>query len=64
MARRARDSVELGQRFKQNSVAWEVVRVSPVHGIPYAEIVKVGDRTEAKLISVSALYEGSDFTQE
>ncbi len=64
MAHRARDGVKLGQRFKQNSIVWEVVRVSPVHGILYAEIVKVGDRTEAKLISVSALYEGSNFTQE
>ncbi len=64
MARRARNGVELGQRFKQNSVVWEVVRVSPVHGIIHAEIVKVGDRTEAMMISVGALYEGSDFTQE
>ena len=64
MARRARDVVEPGQRFKQNSVVWEVVRVRPVHVIPHAEIVKVRDRTETKLISVSSLFEGSDFTQE
>ncbi len=64
MAQRARNVVELGQRFKNNSLVWEVVRVRSVHGNPHAEIVKVGDRTEAKLISVSALFEGSDFTQE
>ncbi len=64
MARRARDVVELGQRFKHNSLVWEVVRVRSVHGIPHAVIVNVRDRTEDKLISVSTLVEGSDFTQE
>ncbi len=64
MARRAKNVVELGQRFKQYRAVWEVVRVRPVHGISHAEIVKVRDRTETKLISVGALVEGSDFTQE
>ena len=64
MAHRARDVVELGQRFKHNSLVWKVVRVRSVRGIPHAVIVNVRDRTEDKLISVSALLEGPDFTQE
>ena len=64
MARRVRDVVELGQRFKRSSVVWEVMRISPIYGIPHAEIMKVGYPTEVKLISVSALLESSDFTQE
>ena len=64
MARRVRDVVELGQRFKRSSVVWEVMRISPIYGIFHAEIMKVGYPTEVKLISVSALLESSDFTQE
>jgi hypothetical protein len=48
----------------QNNVAWEVSRVTPVDGILHAEIVKVGDTTERKLISVRALIEGFDLQPE
>lgn len=60
MARGSRASVEPGQRFMQNNVAWEVSRVTPVGDILHAEIVKVGDATVRKLISVRALIEGFD----
>ena len=58
MARGSRASVEPGQRFMQNNVAWVVSRVTPVGDILHAEIVKVGDATVRKLISVRALIEG------
>ena len=64
MARRVQNVVELGQRFKKTWDVWEVVRVRPVHGLPHAVIVNVRDRTEDKLISVSTLLEGSEFTPE
>ncbi len=44
----------------QNNVAWEVSRVTPVGDTLHAEIVKVGDATVRKLISVRALIEGFD----
>ncbi len=55
MARNVRSDVEPGQRFKQNGVAWEVVELRSLNGIPHVRIVRVGDPTELKLISVSAL---------
>ncbi len=61
MARGARADVEPGQRFEQNGAVWEVAGVSSIHGIPHANIVKVRDPIERKLISVSALLERSDF---
>lgn len=48
----------------QNNVAWVVSRVTPVGDILHAEIVKVGDATVRKLISVRALIEGFDLQPE
>ncbi len=64
MARNVRSDVELGQRFKQNGVAWEVVELCSLSGIPHVRVVRVGDPTELKLISVSALLEYYDFALE
>ncbi len=64
MARNVRSDVEPGQRFKQNGVAWEAVELRSLNGIPHVRIVRVGDPTELKLISVSALLERYDFPLE
>ena len=64
MARNVRSDVEPGQRFKQNGVAWEVVELRSLNGIPHVRIVRVGHPTELKLISVSALLERYDFALE
>ncbi len=64
MARYVRSDVEPGQRFKQNGVAWEAVEFCSLNGIPHVRIVRVGDPTELKLISVSALIERYEFTLE
>ncbi len=64
MARNVRSDVEPGQRFKQNGVAWEAVELCSLNGIPHVQIVRVGDPTELKLISVSALLERYEFTLE
>ncbi len=64
MARNVRSDVEPGQRFNQNGVAWEVVELCSLNDIPHVRIVRVGDPTELKLISVSALLERYDFALE
>ena len=64
MARNVRSDVEPGQRFKQNGVAWEAVKLCSLNGIPHVRIVRVGDPNELKLISVSALLERYEFTLE
>ena len=64
MARNVRSDVEPGQHFKHNGVAWEVVELRSLNGIPHVRIVRVGDSTELKLIALSALLERYDFTLE
>ncbi len=59
-----RSDVEPGQRFKYSGVAWEVVELCSLSGIPHVRIVRVGDPNELKLISVSALIERYDFALE
>lgn len=53
--------IQPGQWFQQNRIVWEVDNCITVHGIPHAKLLKVGDRTESKLIAVRALYERYDF---
>ena len=64
MARNVRSDVEPGQRFKYSGVAWEVVELCSLNGIPHVRIVRVGDPNELKLIAVSALLERYDFALE
>ena len=64
MARDAHSDIQPGQCFKQSGIAWEVVDFSPVNNIPHVQIMKVGDPTERKLISVSALRDGYDLAPE
>ncbi len=64
MARNVRSDVEPGQRFIHNGVAWEVVELRSLNGIPHVRIVRIGDPTELKLISVSALLERYDLALE
>ena len=64
MARNVRSDVEPGQCFKQNGVAWEVVEFCSLNAIPHVRIVRVGDPTELKLISVSAFLERYDLALE
>ena len=63
MAREVRSAAP-GQRFKQNNVAWEVAELGSIEGFPHVQIVKVGDPTARKLISVSALLDGYDIVPE
>lgn len=58
MANQIHSDPPLGQKFLLNTHAWEVIDVKAVNGIPHVQIVKVGDPTERKLISVSALFDG------
>ncbi len=44
-----------GQCFKQQSIVWEIVKISSFNNIPHVQIMQVGDPTERKLISVSSL---------
>ena len=55
MARDANSDIQPGQCFKQNGIAWEVVKFTSVHGIPHVQIMKADDPTEHKLISVRTL---------
>ena len=64
MADNEQSGVEPGQRFKQNSVEWEVVDSSSINGLPHAHIMKVGNPTERKLISVSTLRDSYDLVTE
>ncbi len=64
MARDVRSDVEPGQRFKHNGVAWEVVELCSLNGIPHVPIVRVSDPNELKLISVSAFLERYDIALE
>ncbi len=64
MARNVRSDVEPGQRFKKNAVVWEAVELCSLNGIPHVRIVRIGDPTELKLISASALLERYDLALE
>ncbi len=55
MARDAHSDIPPGQRFKQNGIVWEVVKITTFNNIPHAQIMQVGDPTERKLISVAAM---------
>ena len=64
MARDAHSDIPPGQRFKQNGIAWEVVKFTSVHGIPHVQIMKADDATEHKLISVRTLRDSYDLAPE
>ncbi len=64
MARDAQSDIQPGQRFKQNGIAWEVVDFTSCNGIPHVRIMKVGDPTERKLISVRTLRDGYDLAPQ
>ena len=64
MARDANSDIQPGQCFKQNGIAWEVVKFTSVHGIPHVKIMKVDDPTEHKLISVRTLRGDYDLAPE
>ncbi len=64
MADNEQSGIETGQRFKQNSVEWEVVEFSSINGLPHVQIMKVGNPTERKLISVSTLRDSYDLVPE
>jgi hypothetical protein len=54
----ARREVQPGQRFQQtdSSSVWEVMDLTKDgEGIPHARLIRVGDSTAVKMISVSAL---------
>ena len=55
MALGALFDIQTGQCFKQNSIVWEVVKITSFNDIPHVQIMQVGDPTERKLISVSTL---------
>lgn len=55
MTRVKHTDLQPGQRFQRDRVAWEVVDLASANGIPHVQIVKVGNPTECKLISVRAL---------
>ena len=64
MADNEQSGIETGQRFKQNSVEWEVVEFGSINGLPHVQIMKVGNPTERKLISVSTLRDSYDLVRE
>ena len=64
MARNAHSDLQPGQLVKQGGIAWEVVDFSSVYDIPHVQISMVGDPTERKLISLSALLDGYDIATE
>ena len=64
MARSAPSDVSPGQCFKQNSIVWEVVKISSFNDIPHVQIMQVGDPTERKLISVGSLRADYDLVSE
>jgi hypothetical protein len=54
----ARRDVQPGQKFRQtdSTSIWEVLDLKPdAEGIAHARLVRVGDATAAKTISVTAL---------
>lgn len=54
----ARRDVQPGQKFRQtdSTSIWEVLDLKPdAEGISHARLVRVGDATAAKTISVTAL---------
>ncbi len=53
-----------GQCFKQNSIVWEVVKISSFNNIPHVRIMQIADPTERKLISVSSLRADYDLVPE
>ena len=53
-----------GQCFKQQSIVWEIVKISSFNNIPHVQIMQVGDPTERKLISVSSLRAYYDLVPE
>ncbi len=64
MAENEQSGLEPGQRYKQNGVTWEVVGFSSFNGIPHVQMMKVGDPSERKLISVSTLCDSYDLVPE
>ena len=64
MADNEQSGLEPGQRFKQNGIAWEVVGFSSFNGLPHVQMIKLGDPTERKLISVSTLRDSYDLVPE
>ena len=50
--------IQAGQWFQQSRTVWEVVECKSLNDIPHVQISKVGDPTERKLISASALRDG------
>ncbi len=55
MALDAHSDIQPGQCFKQNSIVWQVTYLTSANGLPHVHIMKVGDPTEHKLISVNTL---------
>ncbi len=64
MALDAHSDIQPGQCFKQNSIVWEVVKISSFNDIPHVQIMQVGDPTERKLISVGSLRADYDLVSE
>jgi len=64
MARDTHSDIQVGQRFQQNRISWEVMDLTFANGIPHVQISKVGNPTECKLISVTALYDKYDLLPE
>jgi hypothetical protein len=64
MARDAHSDIPPGQRFKQNGIVWEVVKISSFNDIPHVQIMQVGNHTELKLISVSSLRAAYDLVPD
>ena len=60
MARNAHSDIQPGQWFKQDRTVWEVVAFKSVNDIPHAQIMKISDTSERKLISVSTLRDSYD----
>ena len=64
MALDAHSDIQLGQCFKQNSTVWEVDRFTSFNDIPHVHIMKVGDPTVRKLISVNTLRDAYDLAPQ
>jgi len=64
MARDTHSDIQVGQRFQQNRIAWEVMDLTFANGIPHVQISKVGNPTECKLISVTTLHDEYDLLPE
>ena len=64
MARDTHSDIQVGQRFQQNRISWEVMDLTSANGFPHVQISKVSNPTERKLISVTTLHDGYDLLQE